>query len=52
VLRAHGYYQGPIDGLIGPESRAALRRFQEEHGLPQTGTITPEVLDGLGIVAN
>lgn len=52
ALYAYGYYTGPIDGIIGAESRSALSRFQSDFGLPVTGTITPEVLDAFGITAN
>lgn len=52
ALHAAGYYAGPIDGIIGTQSREALRQFQQDHRLTVTGTITPEVLDSAGIVAN
>jgi sulfoxide reductase heme-binding subunit YedZ len=52
ALHAYGYYYGPIDGIIGPASRLALQQFQLNYDLPVTGTITPEVLDVLGIVPN
>lgn len=52
ALRAYGYYSGPIDGLIGPQSRHALSSLQREHGLEVTGGITPGVLDVLGIIPN
>jgi len=48
-LRAYGYYNGPIDGIIGKGSRAALTSFQRDFSLKVTGTITPEVLSALGI---
>ena len=48
-LRAFGYYRGAIDGIVGPETRAALVRFQTDYDLSVTGTVTPEVLDALGI---
>lgn len=51
ALTAHGYYSGPIDGIIGSASRAALSKFQADYSLRVTGTITPEVLDAMGIVA-
>lgn len=51
-LRAYGYYSGPIDGIIGSMSRDALARFQHDHRMPITGTITPEVLEAAGIVPN
>jgi Putative peptidoglycan binding domain len=43
-LARHGYYGGPLDGVIGSETRRAVRRYQEDHGLPVTGEITPELL--------
>ncbi len=44
-LMALGYYQGAIDGIVGPQTRSALERYQRDYGLQVTGTITPEVLD-------
>lgn len=35
-----GYYDGRIDGVFGPDTRAAIRRFQHEIGAPMTGTLT------------
>ncbi len=52
ALRAYGYYNGPIDGIIGPQSREALTWLQRDHGLTVTGGITQEVLDLVGIVPN
>lgn len=52
ALTAYGYYDGPIDGIIGAGSKSALSRFQADYHLHVTGTITPEVLDAFGISAN
>ncbi|WP_410010398.1 peptidoglycan-binding domain-containing protein [Phyllobacterium sp. A18/5-2] len=41
----------PIDGVLGNDSRASLRKLQEDYGLKVTGTITPQTLDALKIVA-
>jgi hypothetical protein len=42
ALARIGYYAGRIDGLFGPETRAAIRRFQHEIGVETTGVITGE----------
>ena len=36
-LTAHGFPCGPIDGVIGSGTRAALRAFQATRALPITG---------------
>ncbi len=43
-LKELGYYEGEIDGLIGPGSRAAIRAYERERGLPETGEATPALL--------
>lgn len=48
-LLAYGYYEGTIDGVVGPAMKTALRRFQTDFRLSVTGTVTPEVLDALRI---
>jgi hypothetical protein len=40
ALARVGYYAGGIDGRFGPETRAAIRRFQHEIGAEMTGVIT------------
>ena len=35
------YYEGPVDGIIGPQTTAAVKDLQRQAGLPQTGTMTP-----------
>ena len=36
-LRERGFDPGPLDGIIGSRTRAALRRWQTAQGLPPTG---------------
>jgi hypothetical protein len=31
------YYEGPVDGLMGPQTIAAIKDLQRQAGLPQTG---------------
>lgn len=47
ALTARDYYAGPIDCVVGPQLRGAIRKFQADQSIDQTGTITPEVLDRL-----
>jgi peptidoglycan hydrolase-like protein with peptidoglycan-binding domain len=37
ALRAHGLYLGQIDGIMGPQTRAALKTFQRKKGLTPDG---------------
>jgi Ni/Co efflux regulator RcnB len=49
VLRRRGYYRGPVDGQIGPQSRRAIARYQEARGLRVTGGISASLLHSLGL---
>lgn len=49
ALARRGYYEGPIDGAIGPQSRRAISRYQYDYGLQETGTITDGLLASLGL---
>lgn len=49
ALSRLGYYSGPIDGDIGPGSRAAIRRYQMRNGLAATGYLDSRLLISLGI---
>jgi len=44
-----GYYHGAIDGVVGDETEAALARYQEDHDLSVTGTLTAATLQSLGL---
>lgn len=48
-LAQRGFYQGYIDGQIGPQSRRAIVRYQHSRGMPQTGEITSSLLFSLGL---
>ena len=50
-LRDQGYPIGVVDGVLGKNSRSAIRTFQGSIGEPQTGQLTPAQfarLTGLG----
>jgi osmotically inducible lipoprotein OsmB len=36
-LRQMGYYRGKSDGLAGPQTATAIRRYQREHNMRVTG---------------
>jgi putative peptidoglycan binding protein len=40
ALHRRGYYDGPVDGIFGPLTRAAIRRFQESIGEKGTGHLS------------
>jgi formate hydrogenlyase subunit 3/multisubunit Na+/H+ antiporter MnhD subunit len=47
ALQQRGYDPGPIDGLMGPRTTGAIKRFQREQDLDQTGRISFTLLDQL-----
>jgi Transglycosylase SLT domain/Putative peptidoglycan binding domain/LysM domain len=48
ALRAQGLYLGPIDAIVGPRTRAAVRTFQRTHGLRVTGVATARTRIAMG----
>jgi hypothetical protein len=49
ALAELGYYRSAIDGVDGDETQAALARYQEDHDLSVTGTLTAATLQSLGL---
>jgi hypothetical protein len=47
ALQEQGYYHGEIDGLIGPQTRAALAEYQEANGLETTSAIDQPTVEAL-----
>ncbi len=49
-LYNEGYYDGPIDGILGPDTRAAIADYQADHGLAVTAAIDEPTVESLGLV--
>lgn len=49
ALQVHGYYNGEVDGILGPLTRAAIARYQQDHGLYITSAIDEPTLESLGM---
>jgi Putative peptidoglycan binding domain len=48
-LAREGYYRGKIDGILGPETRRAIMRYQSDQGLRVTGRLSIDLLQALGL---
>jgi len=47
VLYAYGYYNGPLDGIIGQDTKIAITKYQRAKGLTTTGTLSDELIKSL-----
>ena len=47
ALAREGYYDGAVDGVLGPGTRRALRNYQRDHHLDVTGGISHGVIEAL-----
>jgi peptidoglycan hydrolase-like protein with peptidoglycan-binding domain len=48
ALQDKGFDPGPIDGVLGPMTREAVRGYQDRFGMPATGEIDNQTLYALG----
>lgn len=39
ALKKAGYYDGTVDGKLGPKTKEAIKQFQRDHGLTADGVI-------------
>ena len=49
ALMKKGHNPGSIDGIMGPQTRKAIRAFQGANGLEQSGRLDPETADKLAV---
>ncbi|MEW5736741.1 MAG: TRAP transporter substrate-binding protein DctP [Thermodesulfobacteriota bacterium] len=50
ILQGMGFYKAGIDGIAGPETRNAILEYQKTKGLPETGSISKNLLRQMGII--
>jgi peptidoglycan hydrolase-like protein with peptidoglycan-binding domain len=50
ALKYEGYYEGPEDGVMTARLSNALKTYQREKKLPQTGDLDPQTAGSLGIL--
>jgi peptidoglycan hydrolase-like protein with peptidoglycan-binding domain len=50
ALLVQGYDPGPVNGVLGEQTQAALKLFQSAMGLAVTGYMDRDTLKGLGLL--
>ena len=48
-LARAGYYHGRIDGIMGPQTRRAIRAFERDHNVPAYGVIDRQLMTTMGL---
>jgi len=48
-LARAGYYHGAIDGIMGPQTRRAIRAYERDHNMPAYGLIDRQLLTTIGL---
>jgi peptidoglycan hydrolase-like protein with peptidoglycan-binding domain len=49
ALKDKGLYEGTVDGLNGPLTRAAVKKYQTQQNITADGRLGPKTLDTLGV---
>ncbi|MBI3088158.1 MAG: peptidoglycan-binding protein [Candidatus Omnitrophica bacterium] len=49
ALKNAGFYQGSLDGKIGPQTREAIRQFQQVNGLKTDGIVGRQTWEKLSL---
>ena len=52
ALKNAGFYQGSVDGKLGPHTREAIRKFQTANGLKADGVAGRQTWDKLSVYLN
>src|SRR5262249_37515371 len=48
-LGEFGFYNGLVDGVMGPRTRAAIAAFESTHGMVVDGVISGRLLNRMGL---
>lgn len=51
-LNSEGFEAGAVDGLIGPNTTSAIKKFQESSELSASGELNQETIDAMGLDIN
>jgi peptidoglycan hydrolase-like protein with peptidoglycan-binding domain len=51
TLAEKGYRPGPADGVLGPQTRLAIRKYQQDYHLPVTGDVSLELVNHLRLIS-
>ena len=49
ILKAKGLYTGEVTGKLNPDTRSALKAWQKENAIKETGTLNRATLEKMGI---
>jgi membrane-bound lytic murein transglycosylase B len=47
LLTSKGFEAGPVDGILGGQTRTAIRQYQRQAGIPQDGYASYTLLESL-----
>ncbi len=48
-LQQQGFYSGAVNGILGPQTRDAIRKYQRTNNLNDTGRLDQQTLSRLGV---
>ena len=48
-LQGEGLYRGPLDGVLGPETKQAIAAYQAREGLQQTATLDQDTVERMNL---
>jgi peptidoglycan hydrolase-like protein with peptidoglycan-binding domain len=51
ALAEKGYRPGPADGVLGQQTRLAIRKYQQDYHLPVTGEVSLDLVNHLRLIS-